>query len=335
MKGRIQIETISSIVLKDNPLGDPRRREIPVYLPPSYGAARGRRYPVLYYLPGFTGTARGAVNVSPWKENVIERFDRLIVEGKAHEAIVVVVDGFTAYGGSQYLNSTATGRYADFAVYEVVGYIDDKHATVRHPEGRAILGKSSGGFGALTLAMRHPEVFGHCVSHSGDMGFEAVYGPDMYKLATALGRYGGSLKRFCDEFLKSRTKEGFDHAAINVLAMSACYSPNAKSALGFDLPCDPRTGEPIPAVWKRWQAHDPVHAAATHAGALRRLKTLWFDAGTKDEFNLHLGARRFSDALKALKIRHTHEEHGFGHFDMNERLDKSLPLLAARCRRVG
>jgi hypothetical protein len=48
-----------------------------------------------------------------------------------------------------------------------------------------------------------------------------------------------------------------------------------------------------------------------------------------------LGARRFSDALKALKIRHTHEEHAFGHFDMNDRLDKSLPLLAARLRRIG
>lgn len=335
MKGRVQIETISSIVLKDNPLGDPRRREIPVYLPPSYGTARGRRYPVLYYLPGFTGTSRGALNYNPWKENIAERFDRLIVEGKAHEAILVIADGFTAYGGSQYLNSTATGRYGDFIVYEVVGYIDDKHATVRHSEGRAILGKSSGGFGALTLAMRHPEIFGHCVSHSGDIGFEACYVTDAYKLATALGRYGGSPKRFVEEFLKSRTKEGFDHGAINLIAMAACYSPNETSSLGFDLPCDPRTGELVPAVWKRWQALDPVHAAAKHAGALRRLKTLWFDAGTKDEFNLHLGARRLSDALKALKIRHTHEEHAFGHFDMNARLDKSLPLLAARARRVG
>ena len=335
MKGRIQIETISSIVLKDNPLGDPRRREIPVYLPPSYGTARGRRYPVLYYLPGFTGTSRGALNYNPWKENVAERFDRLIESGKAHEAILVIADGFTAYGGSQYLNSSATGLYEDFVVYEVVGYIDGKHATVRHHEGRAILGKSSGGFGALTLAMRHPEVFGHCVSHSGDMGFEASYGMDMYKFVTALGRYGGSPKRFVQEFLKSRTKEGFDFGAINLIAMAACYSPNDRSPLGFDLPCDPRTGELVPAVWKRWQALDPVHAAAKHAGALRRLKTLWFDAGTKDEFNLHLGARRFSDELKALKIRHTHEEHGFGHMDMNDRLDVSLPLLASRCRRVG
>ncbi len=335
MKGRLQIETVSSIVLKDNPLGDPRRREIPVYLPPSYGAVRGRRYPVLYYLPGFTGTSRGAVNYNPWKENIVERFDRLISEGKAREAILVIPDGFTAYGGSQYLNSEATGRYEDFVIDELIAFIEDKFAAVSHPEGRAIMGKSSGGFGALTLAMRHPEVFGHCVSHSGDMGFEAGYGSDMYKFATALGRYGGSSKRFVGAFLKSRTKASFDHGAINLIAMASCYSPNKNSELGFDLPCNPRTGELIAPVWKRWLALDPIHAAAKHAGALSRLKTLWFDAGTRDEFYLHLGARRFSQTLKALKIRHTYEEHGLGHFDMAERLDKSLPLLSSRCRRVG
>jgi len=335
MIGRVQIETVSSIVLKENPLGDPRRRDIPVYLPPSYGTARGRRYPVLYYLPGFTGTSRGALNYNPWKENLVERFDRLIEEGKSPEAILVIVDGFTAFGGSQYLNSTATGRYEDFVVYEVVGYIDDKHATVRHHEGRAILGKSSGGFGALTLAMRHPEVFGHCVSHSGDMGFEQGYMQDIPKFVTALEKYGRAPKKFVEAFLESKAKESFDHGAVNLMAMAACYSPNPKSPFGFDLPCDPYTGELVPAVWKRWQALDPVHAVAKYAGVLRRCKTLWFDAGTRDEFALHLGARRFSAALKSHKIRHTYEEHGFGHFDMHSRLDKSLPLLASRARRVG
>ena len=78
MKGKVQVETVSSIVLKENPLGDPRRREIPVYLPPSYGTTRGRRYPVLYYLPGFTGSGMSAASTKPWKENPAERLDRLI-----------------------------------------------------------------------------------------------------------------------------------------------------------------------------------------------------------------------------------------------------------------
>jgi enterochelin esterase family protein len=334
MNGKLQLETVSSIVLKDNPLGDPRRREIPVYLPPSYGSKRGRRYPVLFFLPGFTGTGRGAVNYNPWKESIVERLDRLIAEGKAREAILVIPDGFTAYGGSQYLNSSATGRYEDHVAVELVSFIEDKFAAMRGPEGRAVLGSSSGGFGALTLAMRHPEVFGHAAAHSADLGFDAGYGPDLLKLCAALQKYGGSAAKFVAEFRRSRDKSGFDHSAINAIAMSACYSPNAKSPLGFDLPVDPRTGEKIPAVWKRWEALDPVHACAKYAGPLSRLKTLWFDAGTRDEFFLQLGARRFSDALKRLKIRHSYQEHDRGHFDLAPRFDVSLSLLTRGCARV-
>jgi S-formylglutathione hydrolase FrmB len=333
--GKLQIETISSLALKDNPLGDPRRREIPVYLPPSYGTKRGRRYPVLYYLPGFTGTGRGAVNYNPWKETLVERFDRLIASGKAGEALLVIGDGFTAFGGSQYLNSSATGRYEDFIVSELVGYIEDKFAVVSAPEGRALFGGSSGGFGALTLGMRHPDVFGHVASHSGDAGFEACYAGDFLKLCVAVEKYKGSLQRFVNEFRASRDKKGFGHETINVIGMSSCYSPNPKSPVGFDVPVDLRTGAMIPAVWKRWEALDPVHACARHSAALSRLKTLWFDAGVRDEFYLHLGARRLSDALKRLKIKHVYEEHELGHMDLQPRYDVSLSLLSRRCSRVG
>ena len=335
MNGKLQIETISSLVLKDNPLGDPRRREIPVYLPPSYGTKRGRRYPVLYYLPGFTGTGRGAVNYNPWKETLAERLDRLIAQGKAREAILVIGDGFTAYGGSQYLNSSATGRYEDFIVSELVGFIEDKFAAHRVPEGRALFGGSSGGFGALTLGMRHPDVFGHVYSHSGDAGFEACYASDMLKLCVALEKFGGSLPKLVAAFRASRDKRGFDHHVINAIGMASCYSPNPKSPVGFDVPVDLRTGAALPAVWKRWADLDPVNACVRHAASLRRLKTLWFDAGVRDEFYLHLGARRLSDALKKLKIKHTYQEHEFGHMDLQPRYDVSLSLLTKRCARVN
>ena len=335
MNGKLQIETISSIVLKDNPLGDPRRREIPVYLPPSYGTKRGRRYPVLYYLVGYTGTGRGVVNYNPWKENLVERFDRLIAEGKAREAILVIPDCFTAYGGSQYLNSTATGRYEDHLIDEVVGFIDGKFPTMRSSDGRALFGHSSGGFGALTLGMRHPDVFGHIYSHSGDSAFEANFPPELLKLCVAVEKHGGSLKRYVADFRARRIKTGFDSMPMMAVAMAACFSPNPKSPLGFDLPVDLHTGAPIPSVWKRWEALDPVHACVRRAGALARLKTLWFDAGVRDEYFLHLGARRLSDALKRLKVKHTYEEHAFGHTDMHPRFDVSLALLSKRCARVG
>lgn len=331
MNGRLQLETVSSLVLKGNPLGDPRRREVPVYLPPSYG--RGRRPPVILYLPGFGGTGRGAVNHDPWKENVAERFDRLISEGRSREAVLVVVDGFTAYGGSQYLNSSATGRYEDHVVGELLPFIEDKFAVGGSPASRALLGKSSGGFGALTLGMRHPDVFGHVAAHSADMGFDASLHVDLLKLCAALSRFGGSPERFVREFRASRDKAGFDHSAINAVAMAACYSPNPRAPLGFDLPVDPRTGARIDAVWRRWEAWDPLHACRRRAAGLKRLRTLWFDAGTRDEFYLHLGARRLSAELKRLGVKHVHEEHDRGHFDLNARLDVSLPLLASRASR--
>lgn len=335
MNGRIQLETLSSVVLKGNPLGDPRRREMPVYLPPSYGTQRRRRYPVLYYLHGFTGTGRGVVNHNPWKENLPERLDRLIAQKKAPEAVLVMPDGFTSYGGSQYVNSSATGRYEDHIADEVVAFIDDKYATVRAPEGRALFGKSSGGFGAMSVVMRRPGIFGHAASHSGDMGFDLCYAADIPKYVTALGKYGDSPEKFVAAFKASSEKDSFEHAAVNMIAMASCYSPNPKAKLGFDLPCAPRTGELDAAVWRRWLEFDPVAAAPKRAAALKALKTLWFDAGARDEFHLHIGARRFSGVLKRLKVRHVYEEHGFGHFDMAGRYDVSLALLASRCKRVG
>ncbi|MDX6769719.1 MAG: alpha/beta hydrolase [Elusimicrobiota bacterium] len=335
MNGRLQLETLSSLVLKGNPLGDPRRREIPVYLPPSYGTVKTRRYPVLYYLHGFTGTGRGVVNHNPWKENLAERLDRLIVAGKAPEAILVMPDGFTFYGGSQWVNSTATGRYEDHLVDEVVAFIDDKYATVRAPEGRALFGKSSGGFGALSVVMRRPGVFAHAASHSGDMAFDLCYGADAPKFVTELGRWNDSPEKFVAAFRASRDRGSLDHAVLNMVAMASCYSPNAKSKLGFDLPFAPRTGERDEAVWRRWLAFDPVAAAPARVKELKALKTLWFDAGRRDEFHLHIGARRFSALLKKLRVPHAYEEHELGHFDMHERYDRSLALLAARCRRVG
>lgn len=331
MKGRLIIETVSSQVLKSNPLGDPHLREVPVYLPPSYGKVRGKRFPVIYELPGFSGTGRGAVNHNPWKANAVERLDRAIVSG-APECVMVIPDGFTAYGGSQYMNSTATGRYADHVVSELVPYIEDKFGVGGSSAARAIMGGSSGGYGALTLAMSSPEVFGHAACHSGDMFFEWCYGMDIPKVVTALGKYGGSLERLRKEFLKSGEKWKFDHACINMIGMASCYSPNAKSASGFDIPFDEQTGELVPKVWARWKEHDPVVLAPRRRAELKNLKTLYLDCGTKDEFFLHLGARLMSKTLKRLGVAHSYEEGAWGHFDRGPRLDRSLKLLASRLR---
>jgi enterochelin esterase family protein len=323
MKGRVQIETVGSVLLKDNALGDPRTRQVPVYLPPSYGSRPGARYPVIYYLAGFTGNGRTQINHNPWRENLPERLDRLIAAGKAKECVMVFPDCFTALGGSQYLDSPATGKYASHVVDELVPFIEDKLAVRRDAAGRAVMGKSSGGYGALMLAMLRPGVFGHAASHSGDMLFEHCYLPDFPKFVTLLGKHGNSAEKLKKEFLASSKKESYDHVVPNTLAMAACYSNG-------ELPFDERTAELKPAVWRRWKALDPVALAPKRKAALKALKTLWLDCGTRDEFHLHLGARKLSQVLKKLGIKHTYEEHGLGHFDMAERYDVSLTLLSRR-----
>lgn len=329
LAGTLLTETVGSVLLKGNPLGDPRLREVPVYLPPSYKEDLKRRYPVVFFLQGFTGLAKWSVQSHPWRENPVERFDRLIQEGKAAESILVMPDGFTRYGGSQYINSAGTGQYEDHLVLELVPYIDGRFRTLAKPAGRAVIGKSSGGYGALVLAMRHSDVFGHCVSHSGDALFELCYGADFPKCVNQLAAYGGEFKGFLDAFAASREKESMPHELINMAGMSSCYSPNLKSPLGFDLPFDTRTGETVKPVFERWLAHDPVRLAAKHVKALKSLKTLYFDCGTKDEFHLHMGARALARELKRLKVPHVHEEHGGGHFGIGDRYDVGFARLKA------
>ncbi len=335
MKGRVIWETVGSVVLKGNPLGDPRLREIPVYLPPSYASAPKRRYPVVYYLTGFTGTVRGKIETHPWKESLVERLDRLIDSHKAPECILVVPDCFTRYGGSQYRNSEGTGLYEDHVVSELVPYIDAKYRTRTGAFYRAVMGKSSGGYGALWLGMRYPDVFAHVVCHSGDMFFDVCYAGDFPKCVNALAAFGGSFKRFVKEFSLAREKMSFPHELINIAGMGSTYSPNRKSPIGFDIPFNEKTGEIVPAVWKRWLACDPVRLAPRFTRALKSLKTLYFDCGKKDEFNLHLGARKFSQVLKGLGVRHVYEEHGLGHFDMDERYDLSFKRLGRQLRKIG
>lgn len=330
MKGRLQVETVASQVLKGNYLGDPSLREVPVYLPPSYGTERGRRYPVIFWLQGFTGGGRSAINYNPWKENVAERLDRLIAEGKARECILVVPDCFTAFGGAQYMNSEGTGRYEDHVADELVAFMDDKFSTVARAEGRALTGSSSGGFGALRIAMRRPEVFSHVYSHSGDALFEVNHALEFPKVVKALDKRGGSLERLVKEFRASRSKREFDMETTITLGVASCYSPNVKSRAGLDLPFDVTTGELLPDIWRKWKAFDPVVEAPRHAAALSSLKTLVLDAGVRDEFNLHLGARALSRELRKAGVPHRYEEHEYGHMDLSPRFDISLPLLSRR-----
>ncbi|MEJ7616386.1 MAG: alpha/beta hydrolase-fold protein [Pyrinomonadaceae bacterium] len=325
MNGQVVIKRFSSEAPR-NPLGDPIERELCLYLPPGYASDSARRFPVAYCLTGFAGRGRMLLNAQPFSPNLAERMDNLLAAGRAGEMIIAMPDCFTRLGGSQYINSTAIGRYEDYLIAELVPFVDHGFRTRSDAAGRAIVGKSSGGYGALVLAMRHPDVFGAAASHSGDCYFEYGYLPDFAKAKRAIA---GDVSRFVEKFWAAEKKGKDDVTALNIIAMSACYSPDpAHQPLGFRLPFDTHSGEIDHAVWSRWLEQDPVRMVRKYAENLRRLKLLFIDAGTRDEYGLDLGARILCEQLRRHNVSFTHEEFDDGHFNTTYRYDRSLALIS-------
>ncbi len=329
-ESKIIIETISSNALHGNPLGDPTARRVPVYLPPGYNES-DNRYPAVYLLTGFTGRGAFMLNDSAFDEPIQERLDRLIATGQIQPMIVVMPDCFTRYGGSQYLNSSATGRYQDHLIEEVVPFIDQHYRTRAEPGYRAIGGKSSGGYGALVQAMRHPDIFGAIACHSGDLYFDYCYKPDFAKFLNAAARHNINSTETLGDFLtgfspKMHPKPAGFFDIIHISAMAACYSPNPNSPCGFDLPFEFHTGLLRPDIWQRWLALDPVTMLdeEKHVEALRRMKLIYLDCGNRDEYALHYGARIFSRRLTELDIPHQRQEFDGGHRGTQFRYDVSL-----------
>jgi len=321
-RGEVVVETFTSKVLQGNPLGDPTRRDVLVYLPPKYD--RRKRYPAAYAIVGYTGRGLNLLRHDPLGEDLRTRLDRLIRTGKMGPMIVPMVDCFTRVGGNQYINSTATGRYDDYLRKEIVPFVEGRYPVSR----RGLWGKSSGGYGAIVHGMLHPETWQGIADHSGDALFEMCYVPDFPKALAAFRQHGGP-KRWLAWFWRQpnrRRSEFFP--ALNTLGMAAHYSPNPRSPeLGIDFPFDLETGEWRPEVWRRWRSWDPVVLVDRHWRNLRKLRLVYIDCGTKDEWNLVWGARALHAKLDLRKVRHVYEEFDDGHLNISFRYDRSLPLL--------
>jgi len=317
---------LESEVLRDNPLQDPPRRANPLLIPPG---GRTAGLPVVAVLFGYTGFAHKVLNKnSLWQENLPERIARGMSEGSIPPAVLVWPACETRLGGSQFVNSAGTGRYEDYVCDEVLPAVEQAHQCGGAGR-RVVVGKSSGGFGALHLAMRRPGLFAAAGSHCGDLGFDMSHTRGFADALNAWRKAGGPA-----EFLTAlprMEKIGFsEHAGAELLAMGHCYSPDAASPWGCALPVDPALGEFRPEVFARWLAFDPllrVEAHQAEADALRGLKALYLDAGESDEFALQWGLRRFVARLQKLGIPHRAEFFAGGHFDIDARYEVSLPFL--------
>ncbi len=329
MPSTIAYTTIASTVLRNNPLGDPRERTLPVYMPPSYNDDAQRRYPVVWMLSGFLGRGQTLLNDNFLQPTIQQQLDALFAQGMP-EVIMALPDCTTRYGGSQYINSVATGRYEDHLIDELVPFVDQHFRTLGGAQHRAVMGKSSGGYGALIHGMRHPDVFRAVACHSGDMYFELCHQPYLPKFLNRIARNNHDPAAFWADFVNKQKKGGSDIEALNILAMSACYSPNpTASGLAIDFPLDLRTGEINPDVWARWKEHDPVELVAQYTDNLKQLKLLFIDCGTRDEHNLHYGARILAQRLERAGVPFEHQEFDNGHRSTWYRYDVSLPKIAS------
>ena len=143
----------------------------------------------------------------------------------------------------------------------------------------------------------------HLIAHAADALFEYSLLPDFPRAFRTLTRKaGGDARRFVEAFHREERKSGDDFLTMNIVAMSACYSPDDRNPPAFDLPFDMETGELRQDVWARWLAHDPVRMIeqnADYRDALRTALLVFLDAGTRDEHALDLGARAFARRLRA------------------------------------
>lgn len=323
-RGVVHRLTLESRCLVGNRAGDPAIRDVYVYTPPDYDA--GRRYPLLMDLVGYTGTGASHLNWRPFALNLPERLDRLISAGSMVPCIVVMPDCFTRYAGNQYIDSVGTGAYMTYLCEEVIPFVEGRFSTSGR---RGVFGKSSGGYGAIVHAMKRPDIWHAAACHSGDAYFEYVYQADFPRLLKQLMRYDGSVERFLAALEAKEKVSGDEMHALMAIGMAAHYDDDPAVPLGFHLPIDTKTGRLIPERWKRWLKHDPVRMIPLHLDALRGSRGLWIDCGTRDQYHLLWGARMMREELVNANVPHRYEEFDDDHSDIDYRMDRSLPFLAA------
>ena len=329
--GRFEEIMFDSEALRTNPLGDPYRRPLWIYLPPGYDDEPTRRYPTLYQIQGLTGQLDMWRNRPPFRKNYPELADELFARGEAPPCIIVWVDCWTSLGGSQFLDSPATGRYHTYLCDEIVPWIDAHYRTLPQRDHRGIAGKSSGGYGAMVTPMLRPDLWGGFATHAGDALFEMSYLPNFPKSVRALrDEYHGSFAAFWQDF---RSRPAFskqsDGYLLNDWCMAACYSSDDDGTV--HLPYDLTTGELNTAIWARWLAWDPVCMVPAHTETLKNMRAIYIDAGKQDDFFLDLGAEAFRQALERIGVTDVFFElFDATHFDIEYRYPLSLKYLAER-----
>jgi S-formylglutathione hydrolase len=312
LKGKLERIKVHGASLEGNLEGDSPDREVSIYLPPSYQTSPDRRYPVLYILHGFTDSDDHWFGVKPPSTNVSALLEKDVDKGSAREMILVMPNAYTRYAGSFYGSSVTTGDWETFVTRELVAYIDGHYRTLAAPANRGLAGHSMGGYGAVRLAMKHPDVYSSVYAMSACCLTPDIPAADTVEKAEAV-----------------RTGEDFDKAAFNTkvtMGLAAAWSANPKTAPYFDLPR--KDGKIQPFVIAEWYANSPVAMLGQYAANLKKLHALALDIGLQD--GLLTENQLLDRLLNDLSIPHTFETYEGTHTSkISERLEtKVLPYFS-------
>lgn len=321
-RGQIISDEINAVSLAENLIGDSPKRSVLVYLPPDYDKQTKIRYPVVYLLHGFTPAANKTWTIENQglQMNIGKMMDKLVGEKKISPMILVMPDAGNKFGGSFYTDSVATGNWETFITRELVDFVDKKYRTIPNASSRGIAGHSMGGYGAIKLAMKNPDIYG------------AVYATSPCCLDDFPNP--NSPNDFLVEASNINSWEDIEKASFfarTFLASVAAFSPNpAKPPFYADFPVK-KKGEPDKIAEQsqaRWLANTPMWMVDQYRANLLRIRGIAFDVGTKED--LLKPVRDFSAALNRNKIKHIFEEFDGDHIDKTaERIEtRILPFFS-------
>lgn len=313
-------------------MGDSHVRKTGIYLPPSYDPMRSDPYPVLFFLAGWgSRSSKFLSNDSAFDRPLDQRIDTAISSGVLPPFIGVFPDGTSRLGCNQYINSPSLGMMSDHLCNELIDYIDHHFHTHRSSKFRAILGHSSGGYGALVNGFIRSDAFKFVCSSAGDSFFDLLYRSTIVGAQIEVSKAGG-IEQFINDFFahpnpgsQSRSKS----EALLTLSAAPCYAPNLKASPLFgDLYFDLKTGVIIPEVFEKYLAWDPVRCVDSHKKSAQELKFVLLESGLQDEYGLHLGHRLIAEKLTRLKIPHEVVEYPGGHSGHHHRfVDRAQKLI--------
>ncbi|MCK5371734.1 MAG: esterase family protein [Cyclobacteriaceae bacterium] len=296
--GIVVVDRLYSAALENNGGENPTRR-VTVYLPAGYENSDDR-YPVIYYLHGFTWS--DSLQIA--RTHFDKLLDKAIAKGIIKPVIVVMPDQYTLYRGSWYANSSLTGNWSDFTAKDLVTYVDQNYRSIPDRESRGIAGHSMGGQGAIRIGMLFPNIFSSIYALS----------PATLGIAKEIGSKGMAYKRIQEIKTREELVTGWGEFYPNaVVAMGRAYSPNInKPPFYTDLPFTYKGDSLIinNAVLELWNKKSVIGLADKYVDNLRSLKALKLDWGRNEENNhIPLTCRIFSQKLENLGVSHYAEEY--------------------------